>query len=190
MRYDRRIIGYHATDEETGEQLLSGKLFFKASRNEWDWLGHGAYFWEYGHERAHEWATGWPSLQGKKIVVVGAFIQLGECLDLLDTESTRRLAEFVEVCQRKAGPLPSNRGNSRKGDCFLVNEYCQLMEQANKPVDTVRGLFQEGDAIYEGSGILRQSHVQVAVRNPNAIIGLFRPNLHQTFRTTEGLQTE
>ena len=54
MRYDRRIIGYHATDEQTGERLLSGETYFKESRNSWDWLGHGAYFWEFGHQRAHD----------------------------------------------------------------------------------------------------------------------------------------
>lgn len=189
MRYDRRIIGYHATDEETGERLLSGDTFFKESRNAWDWLGHGAYFWEFGHQRAHDWANDWPNLQGKKIVVVGAIIQLGECLDLLDTDSTRLLSGFAVAYREKVGTLPENRGPARKGDCFLINQYCEEMKVAGKAVDTVRGLFQEGEPIYPGSKVLSQSHVQVAVRNPRAIIGLFRPNLHQAFRSSP-LQTE
>jgi hypothetical protein len=41
--------------------------------------------------------------------------------------------------------------------------------------DTVRGLFQEGGPILEGSAISLQSHIQVVVRRPPAIIGLFRP---------------
>lgn len=190
MRYDRRIIGYHATDEETGEQLLSGERFFKESRNDWDWLGHGAYFWEFGHQRAHDWASDWPRLRDKKIVVVGAIIQLGECLDLLDTDSTRLLSGFATAYQDEVGEIPANRGPSRKGDCFLINQFCEEMKESGRTIDTVRGLFQEGEPIYPGSMVLAQSHVQVAVRNPRAILGLFRPNLHQAFRSDPALQVD
>jgi hypothetical protein len=41
--------------------------------------------------------------------------------------------------------------------------------------DTVRGLFQEGGPVLAGSAISLQSHTQVVVRRPPAIIGLFRP---------------
>ena len=77
-----------------------------------------------------------------------------------------------------------------RGDCFLLNEYCEEMRRTGKTIDTVRGLFQEGDPIYPGSKVLSKSHVQVAVRNPEAIVGLFRPNLHRNFRPSSRLRVE
>jgi hypothetical protein len=47
MRYDRQIIGYHACAQPIAERLLQGEPF-RPSTNDWDWLGHGVYFWEYG----------------------------------------------------------------------------------------------------------------------------------------------
>ena len=43
--------------------------------------------------------------------------------------------------------------------------------------DSVRGIFIEGRAAYEGAGFADKSHIQVAVRNPGAIIGYFLPHL-------------
>ncbi len=175
MRYDRRVIGYHACTREVADRLLSDDAPFRPSSNEWDWLGSGVYFWEFGHQRAYDWATQWPKLQGKKFAVVGAIIQLGECLDLLDTDHTKRLAAFAEHYQQAAGPLPKNRGVRRERDCFLINEFCDHMAARGAAFDTVRGLFQEGPPVVEGSEILVQNHIQVVARRPQAIIGLFRP---------------
>lgn len=43
------------------------------------------------------------------------------------------------------------------------------------PFDTVRGMFTEGHPLYDGSGFHEQSHVQIAVRNPALIKGVFLP---------------
>lgn len=107
--------------------------------------------------------------------MVGALIQLGNCLDLLDTGHTRRMAEVAAVLQDRAGELPENREKRRDLDCFLVNSFCDEMGEG--AFDTVRGLFQEGDPIVDGSELLHQSHIQIVVRRPEAIIGLFRPSV-------------
>jgi hypothetical protein len=40
----------------------------------------------------------------------------------------------------------------------------------------VRGAFFEGEPLFEGAGIMAQTHLQLAVRNPkNSIRGYFRP---------------
>jgi hypothetical protein len=39
--------------------------------------------------------------------------------------------------------------------------------------DTVRGMFPEGDALYEGAGFRAKNHIQLCVVNPNSIIGYF-----------------
>jgi hypothetical protein len=174
MRYDRQVIGYHACAKPVADRLLRDEPF-RPSTNDWDWLGHGVYFWEFGHQRAHDWATQWPKLQGKPFAIVGAIIQLGHCLDLLDTKHARRLAKFGRDLAEVGGPLPRNEGPKRSLDCLLINSYCDTVKRDGLPYDTVRGLFQEGDPVLDGSALRLQSHIQIAVRRPSAIVGLFRP---------------
>lgn len=173
MRYDRQVIGYHACRKEVADGLLDGDTF-RPSRNDWDWLGRGVYFWEFGHQRAYDWALQWPRLQGKQFAVIGAILQLGNCLDLLDTDHTSRLSKFAKAYLGSGRVLPPNTGAKRLGDCFLINSFCEELEE-QAPIDTVRGLFQEGAPITEGSEILLQNHIQIVARRPSAIIGLFRP---------------
>ena len=45
--YDRTIIAYHGCDRAVAERLLEGHRF-TPSQNDYDWLGRGIYFWEYG----------------------------------------------------------------------------------------------------------------------------------------------
>ena len=40
--------------------------------------------------------------------------------------------------------------------------------------DSVRGMFIEGDRLYENSGFYRKTHIQVCVRNPLCIKGVFQ----------------
>jgi hypothetical protein len=126
------------------------------------------------HQRAYDWAQQWPRLQGKDFAVVGAILQLGNCLDLLDTDHTRRLSDFAKAYLGSGRVLPPNTGAKRLGDCCLINSFCEELAD-DAPIDTVRGLFQEGAPITEGSEILLQNHIQVVARRPSAIIGLFRP---------------
>jgi hypothetical protein len=85
-RFARVVLGYHGCDAEFANALLSGETLirdWKVSRNRYDWLGHGIYFWEHAPERAWAWASA-----SKKTGVIGAVIQLGRCLDLTDTAYT------------------------------------------------------------------------------------------------------
>ncbi len=93
LKYQRTVVGYHGCDESVvGDVLLRGKNL-RASQNDHDWLGRGIYFWEHGPERAYEWAQHSKSV--KKPAVIGAFINLGNCFDLLDTNHTRLLADLI-----------------------------------------------------------------------------------------------
>jgi hypothetical protein len=47
MRYDRTVIAYHGCDARVADRLLAGEPFRK-SRNDFDWLGEGVYFWPLG----------------------------------------------------------------------------------------------------------------------------------------------
>ena len=47
-----------------------------------------------------------------------------------------------------------------------------------KSYDSVRGVFVEGSPVYENSGIMNKTHIQICVTNPNCIKGYFRPLEH------------
>jgi len=173
-RYSRIVFGFHGTDPDVAERLVRGELAvadWEPSENEYDWLGHGIYFWEYGLERAKAWAG--------KGGVVGAIIALGTCLDLTDVGHTELLAESYEtfvIQQRKHHKaIPQNRGKLHHLDCAVINYAANEARKRGQPIQTVRGAFLEGDSVFPGSGILRQTHIQIAVRDRSCIMGVFRP---------------
>jgi hypothetical protein len=174
-RYPRTVFGYHGTDPAVAERLFRGELAladWRPSANEYDWLGHGIYFWEYGPERAREWAG--------KGGIVGALITLGECLDLTDVRDTDLLVEayptFVKEYRKRRRPLPENRGKRRDLDCAMINFLCtKVRRETGRTIQTVRAAFLEGEPVFPGSAILRETHVQMAVRDVSCILGVFRP---------------
>jgi hypothetical protein len=175
-RFARVILGYHGCDPEFAEALHRGEVSlasWRPSLNPYDWLGHGIYFWEHAPERARAWGPGG---------VVGAVIQLGRCLDFTDTEYTEALAKNYAALkssyQRRRKPLPTNRGLRHELDCLVINRIIALGDHApGRAFQTVRCPFLEGEPAFPGSGILRESHIQVSVIDTSCILGIFRPNL-------------
>ena len=92
-------LGYHGCDRSVAEALLAGRTILQVSRNDYDWLGTGIYFWERDAPRALAWAEfvkTHPEFSATGIqepAVVGAVIDLGYCLDLLESESIRLVKE-------------------------------------------------------------------------------------------------
>jgi hypothetical protein len=174
-RYSRIVFGFHGTTPDIAARLISGDLPLDQwilSTNVYDWLGHGIYFWEYAPERARVWRN--------KGGVVGAIINLGECFDLTDVKYTQLLGEafprFVQLQRRRKKQLPQNRGKRRELDCALINFAAKdIHRTTGKVTQSVRGAFFEGAPAFPGSAILRETHIQIAVRDPACIIGLFRP---------------
>src|SRR5438477_2600821 len=124
LSYQRVVTGYHGCDAAVAAKVLAGRVQLNPSNNPYDWLGQGIYFWEHGPQRAREWASEQANLSGAKIKepsVLGARINLGECLDLLDTANTRLLGrwftEFRHFVQQKRALMPANRDapGSRRG---------------------------------------------------------------------------
>jgi len=185
VRYDRTIIAYHGCSAETAERIRAGEPF-KQSDNDWDWLGRGVYFWEFGLARAWGWAQEQGASKGFVPAVVGAIIQLGECFDLLDTHATEYLAEYTKTYVRSlrdAGKdVPRNRGadfGARYFDCALLNNALAALEPEGIRYQTVRCGFTEGPRIYDDGDITSElrlhSHVQISVRDPACIVGTFTP---------------
>ena len=188
------VLGFHGCDEAVGERVLSGKTGLGPSENPYDWLGHGIYFWENSPKRARHWAEFLATGRRKSArpisrpFVLGAIIDLGNCLDLTEAaslelvhESHTRMTELFEVVGR---PLPVNEpaGNAdadlllRYLDCAVINYVHAVREEENlAPYDSVRGAFFEGRPLYPGAGISAKTHLQICVRHPRQIRGYFRP---------------
>jgi hypothetical protein len=186
-QFARIVIGYHGCRADFARELLLGAKpvrDWKPSTNDWDWLGHGIYFWEHSPERALRWAQEQGQRHGYAPGVVGAVIQLGRCFDLLNEAITQLLAQTYQVLAQvfadKKAPLPQNRGPGlkvRELDCLVMNDCLRRLLVKGVEYDTVRGAFLEGDPVYPGAGFSREGHVQVAVRNPACLLGVFLPNL-------------
>jgi hypothetical protein len=180
------VLGYHGCDASVGEKVLAGEADLLKSDKDYDWLGPGAYFWESDPLRAWEWAERRAAMD--KIAnpfVIGAAIDLGNCLDLLARESLELLAvtyqHLVELISaaKDGRVLPENGKDDDKLlrylDCAVIRLlHAALEEREEAPFDTVRGLFTEGGHLYPGSGFKAKTHVQIAVCKPSSIKGYFR----------------
>ncbi len=187
------VLGYHGCDKDTADQIINRRASLAPSDNKFDWLGPGIYFWEANPFRALDWARERCREKGAgEPFVIGAVIDLRECLDLLNRQDQdlvgtaySSLVEFYEVMGKK---LPKNKNSMSGGDrdrraraldCDVIRHLHSMVENGRSEgpsfFDTVRGMFTEGDELYPGAAFYRQSHVQIAVRNPDCIRGLFYP---------------
>lgn len=177
------IIGYHGCDRSVAEKVFRNKTYLRESNNAYDWLGPGIYFWVDSPERGFEWASNNPKI--KNPAVVGAFIHPGLCLNLTDygvMDEIRAAHGLLRTLSVSAGTdLPKNimKDNGvflqRHLDCAVIKTVHELRQQSGDPsYDTVYGVFEEGEELFAGSGFREKTHVQLAVRNPDCIIGYFR----------------
>ena len=185
------VYGFHAIDKSAGLKILNQEDQFKQSSNKYDWLGPGIYFWENNLERAHQYArqdSNRPDSKIKEPFVLGAVLELGNCLDLLDQKYNDFLkdaySKLKDALSEQDKPLPSNRNmgkndfdfKARELDCSVIRYACTLSkEEDDKPFDSVRAAFIEGSPIYEGAGFSSENHIQIAIINPNCIKGIFLP---------------
>ncbi len=179
------ILGYYGCDAAVAKKLIDGEPF-KKSENDYDWLGPGIYFWESNPQRALSFAREVRKRTPAKLktpAVVGAVIELGLCLDLASEAGIKQAkAAYVALVKLYGAadtPLPKNQGGPdellRKLDCAVISQLHEIREQADQdPVDTVRGIFIEGEPIYPDAGFRDQTHCQVCVCNPLQIKGVFR----------------
>jgi hypothetical protein len=167
------VVGYHGCHWEVAERVLNGEPLLP-SLNAYDWLGAGIYFWEYAPTRAREWAI---RRFGERAAVLQADITLGRCLNLLDTAHFSHLQRTYEKTVLRLAAegieLPRNRNKQHFLDRAVVEFYCQdYAALGGRPFQSVRGCFPEGEPIFPGSKIFRETHVQVAVRDTGCISAL------------------
>ncbi|HXI70016.1 MAG TPA: hypothetical protein VNN22_06625 [Verrucomicrobiae bacterium] len=180
------VLGYHGCDATVTRKVVSGDDQLLSSDNKHDWLGNGQYFWEDSYSRAIRWAKEEETKKSgkvKKASVLGAIIDLGNCLNLIDTEHLGLVkaahAAYLEICQATGDAPAQNKGKDLSGrylDCAVFETLHQLRKQDGKPAfDTVRAFFVEGHQLYATAGLRSLDHIQICVRNPRSIIGYFLP---------------
>jgi hypothetical protein len=188
------VLGYHGCDKAFGLDVVNGRVQFKPSTTGFDWIGSGIYFWESDPKRALEWAEQ-KKKRGdyKEPFVIGAAIDLGNCLDLLVRENLELLrfahASFKDDQQKAGLEMPTNKKAPKDSSPDLVMRYldCAVVDYLHaiiagpngpdgiEPFDTVRALFSEGKELYDGGGFYEKTHSQIAVRNLACIKGVFIP---------------
>jgi hypothetical protein len=180
------VLGFHGCDEEVGESILhKAASHLRESQNDYDWLGHGIYFWENSPQHALEFsreAAAKPHLTRGKVkrpFVIGAIIDLGFCLNMTDAAALQEVedAHSLLTCSfEDKSAMPENQADRRILDCAVI-ETLHTYRRVNQlaPYDTVRGMFIEGSPLYPGAGFNKKDHVQLCVRDKTSIKGYFRP---------------
>lgn len=180
------VLAFHGCDQLVFEEVIYKGGQLKQSQNEYDWLGHGIYFWEQNYRRAYEWAKKSPKI--KRPAVIGAVIDLGYCLNLTDSASADILRKGFEIlkirCDAAGIQLPENKPLKQTDSDILLRDLdCAVIQQIHDfkketedgDYDSVRGIFTEGEEAYPGSCFLEKTHIQLCIVNPNCIKGYFSP---------------
>ncbi len=95
----------------------------------------------------------------------------------------RESFEFLQESTKKFDTtLPKNvrtaRGELllRNLDCAVIEAVHEIDRRLDRPgYDSVRGVFFEGDELYENAGFREKNHIQIAIRDQNCIKGFFIP---------------
>jgi len=183
MVFRSLVLAYHGCDASIARHVAAGETELRVSQNKYDWLGNGIYFWEDSPARALRWAKEDPSGKIKTAAVLGAIIDLGNCLNLIEVEHLDLVKaahrHYLDICSAASEPTLRNEGKNMRArylDCVVLQILHKLREKEGKsPFDAVRAFFVEGESLYENSGLRTLDHVQICVRNPEKIIGYFLP---------------
>jgi hypothetical protein len=181
------LLAFHGCNKEVFNGVIKNGKELNPSKNDYDWLGNGIYFWENSYERALDWAK-----QNNKEdpAVIGAIISLNNCLDLTNYEFTKadgilkityNALETYHKDNNLKLPLNQNIKDSkdwllRPLDCLVINTVCEVSKKyLNNGFDSVRGIFQEGNRIFNNAGFREKTHSQICIKNINCISGYFDP---------------
>lgn len=184
------VLGFHGCDQAVADKIIKYGEMLEPSTNDYDWLGSGIYFWENDYQRALEWAEECAKRKGSGYTpaVIGAVIDLGFCLDLINragiTTLQRHYAIFEAEFLLSGKEMPVNRNVGkqdtdlllRRLDCAVIQSLHNFRHMSQEqPFDSIRGAFIEANPIYPGAGFKEKSHIQLCIRNPNCIKGFFTP---------------
>ena len=182
------VLAFHGTDAGTVKKVLNSQSAnLRPSNNDYDWLGDGIYFWENDPERARSFIVEKMRREGdrRKPAVIGAVIDLGFCMNLVDRPALMELQAAYKDLREDAEflgfPMPENKGPTddllrRFLDKAVFDQVHMLRGLQELPeYQTVRSPFLEGKPLYENTLFRLKTHIQIAVRDPGCIKGYFLP---------------
>jgi len=171
LRSSRALVyGYHGTSLDGANSILMSG--FEMSRNDYDWLGTGVYFFQDAPQRAWEWAAS----RHSNPAVIGALIEINGFIDLLDIgwfeilQGSHHL--LVDEYRRTGRHVPDQNQESgtHRLDCVSINFTVDRIEnEGNTKIYGVRAAFAEGKPIFENSALFDRTHVQIAARETSVI---------------------
>ncbi len=171
MNEPLQVYGYHGTSQAKADSILDRG--FRASDNDYDWLGTGIYFFQDAPLRAKQWAT---AQYPQNPAVICARIELDNCIDLFDVSWFPILKDiydlFIEQYRATNQLLPSQnpfRSKAHRLDCAFFNFASELLLKQGQIVSSTRAVFVEGAQIFPDSAVFDLAHVQIAVKNPISI---------------------
>lgn len=166
---ESQTVAYHGCSANAAASILSTKDL-RPSRKPYDWLGEGFYLWDRGSARAWDWAQ---QRIPDEPAVVGAIVDLTDCLDLTDLHGTRLLRDILHEMEFTGLELPKNDGKLHELDYFLITQACERLEDAGFLFSSVRGAFIEGDPIFQrednASLLHEETHIQIAIRDRSCV---------------------
>jgi hypothetical protein len=163
------IRGYHGSSATQAAVIVRDG--FLPSDNDYDCLGNGVYFFEDGLAPARAWAK---RAHPSEPAVVQADVRLEDCMDLKDTLGWVPLlahahGEVLRASREQDLPLPRQTGDAHRLDRAVIEFTVAILEREGMRIRAVRGVFAEGPPAFPGSFLSEGSHVQVAVRDTDAI---------------------
>ena len=160
--------GHHGTSARMAATIVAEG--FRVSKNNYDWLGDGAYFFQDAPLRALTWAD---SRFGKDASVIECEVEIRDFIDLIDIKWAAWLAlvhdRLIDELRAARMIPPVQKGKSHRLDRDVLNYGIGLLEAEGLAVRGVRGAFTEGMPAYPNSALFTQSHVQIAVRDLSLI---------------------
>ncbi|MES2160633.1 MAG: hypothetical protein V4476_05720 [Pseudomonadota bacterium] len=195
----RLLVAYHGCDITTRDDLVSGKLaYLDHSKNPYDWLGPGAYFFEGDAERALMFANASHNNPAKMYTakpigtpaVVGAVLRVQHWLDMTTQDG---INEFILAypallvgLAATGSPVPKNAAASeddadiilRKLDNAVFTFIHDIRANSSPQLSSfqaVRGAFYQGAEVAPKSGFRVGTHVQIALRDNSCVVGWFLP---------------
>lgn len=214
----RLLVAYHGCDITTRDDLVTGKSAdLDHSKNPYDWLGPGVYFFEGDAERALMFAKASHDNPAKMYTaraigtpaVVGAILRVQRWLDMTTQEGinefTLAYPALLAGLAKTGSPVPKNAAASeddidvilRKLDNAVFTFIHDIRDNANSPASpgppppffqAVRGAFYQGAEIAPKSGFRVGTHVQIALRDNSCVEGWFLPRGEQLLKEAEYLE--
>lgn len=163
------VLGYHGTSVIAADRILEDG--FRISKNAYDWLGDGVYFFQDAPKRAWEWAS---EHHGINAAVIRAEIVMTNCMDLMDPEWAQLLADaydsYLMNIKALGQEIPTQSDGAHRLDREVINYTAGVLGKEGIEISCVRAVFGEGRPIYPDSALYSLSHIQIAVRDIDACI--------------------